>query len=140
MMSPGLMTLGGPPLVGRQDVFDARDLSYRRLEFLPRTAAGVTLVAEHHGGPLLGGHGAGARIGEEIDTAILCVDQEDVVVGRGECLLALGEGRDLEGFRHLDAEGFDDRAHIHPPGVVRPRLRPGLSARGGQSVAKLRLP
>jgi len=87
-------------------------ISHRRLETLPGSAAGVALVAEHHGGPLLGGHGAGAGVGEEIDAAVLGVEQEDVVVGRGKRLLALGVGRDLEGFRHLDAEGLDDRAHV----------------------------
>jgi hypothetical protein len=49
---------------------------------------------------------------------LLGIDQENIVVGRDERLLALGPGRDFERFRHLDAERLDDRAHAHPPGEV----------------------
>ena len=84
--------LGGATLVGREDVLHPGDLGDARLEALPRPAAGVALVAEHHRRPLLGGHGAGARVGEQIDAAVLGVEEEDVVVGRLQGRLPVGRG------------------------------------------------
>ena len=42
---------------------------------------GVGFVAAHHGGPLLGGHGAGAGIGQQVDQDVRALDEKQVVAG-----------------------------------------------------------
>ena len=62
-------------------------------------------------GPLLGGHGAGAGIGQQVDQDVARLDQEQVVAGRLEiplALLARGVAQRLDA---LDAEWLDDGAH-----------------------------
>ena len=44
-------------------------------------AAGVGFIAAHHGGPLFGGHGAGAGVGQQIDQDIAGVNQKQIVAG-----------------------------------------------------------
>jgi hypothetical protein len=58
----------------------------------------------------VGGHGAGAGIGEQIDEDIVGGQEKKVVERGAERLLALGAGRPVNGFDAFDAEGFDDRA------------------------------
>src|ERR1700688_1475979 len=55
--------LGGSALVGRDDVLVSEDILDGGAESFEAAAAGVTLVAFHDGGPLVGGHGSGAGIG-----------------------------------------------------------------------------
>jgi len=55
--------LGGAALVGGDHVAETGELVGHALEAEETFAAGVGFVAAHHGGPLFGGHGAGAGIG-----------------------------------------------------------------------------
>ena len=102
--------LGGAALVGGDDVLVAEDILNGGAELLEAAAAGVTLVAFHDGRPLVGGHGAGAGVGEQVDEDIVGRQQEKVVVRGAEQLLALRAGGPVDGFDALDAEWFDDRA------------------------------
>ena len=58
---------------------EAEDVLDRRLEAEPGPAAGVGLVAAHDRRPLLGAHGRGAAVGEQVDEDVLGLEQEDVV-------------------------------------------------------------
>ena len=49
------------------------------------------------GGPLVAGHRAGARIGQEIDQDVVRVEVEEVVPGRPERLVALLDRRQADG-------------------------------------------
>ena len=102
--------LGGAALVGRDDVLVAEDILNGSAELLEAAAAGITLVAFHHGGPLVGGHGASAGIGEQVDEDIVGGQKKEVVVRGAEQLLALRAGRPVNGLDALDAKGFDDGA------------------------------
>jgi hypothetical protein len=73
-------------------------------------AAGIALVAFHDGGPLVGGHGAGAGVGEQVDEDVVGREQEHVVVRGFEELFALGAGGPADGLDAFDAEGLDDGA------------------------------
>ena len=59
--------LGGAALVSRDHVAEAGEVVHRLFQAEKGLAAGVRFVAAHDGGPLLGGHGAGAGVGEEVD-------------------------------------------------------------------------
>src|ERR1019366_5385276 len=59
-------TLGGAALVGGDHVAETGQVVCHALEAEEAFAAGVGFVAAHHGGPLFGGHGAGAGIGEQV--------------------------------------------------------------------------
>ena len=72
--------LGGAALVRGDDVLVAEDVLDGIFEAVEAAAAGVALVAFHDGGPLVGGHGAGAGVGEQIDEHIVGREQEEVVV------------------------------------------------------------
>ena len=73
--------LGGAALVGGNHVAEAGEIVDHALQAEEALAAGVGFVAAHHGGPLLGGHGAGAGIGEQIDQDVAGFDEEEVVAG-----------------------------------------------------------
>ena len=100
--------LGGASLMRGDDVAVAEDVLDGILEAVEAAAAGVAFVAFHDGGPLVGGHGSGAGVGEQVDEDIVGGEQEKVVVGGFEKLLALFAGGPADGFDALDAEGFDD--------------------------------
>ena len=73
--------LGGAALVGGDHVAEAGEVVGHALEAEEALAAGVGFVAAHHGRPLLGGHGAGAGIGEQVDQDVARFDEEEVVAG-----------------------------------------------------------
>ena len=58
------------------DVPVAEDILNGILEAIEAAAAGVAFVAFHDGGPLVGGHGAGAGVGEQVDEDIVGGEQE----------------------------------------------------------------
>jgi hypothetical protein len=105
--------LGGASLMGGDDVAVSEDVLDGILEAVEAAAAGVAFVAFHDGGPLVGGHGSGAGVGEEIDEDIVGGEKEEVVVGGFEELLAVLARRPADGFDALDAEGFDDGLDGH---------------------------
>ena len=84
--------LGGTALVRGDDVAIAEDVLDGSAKLVEAAAAGVAFVAFHDGGPLVGGHGAGAGIGEEVDEHVIGVEEEEIVVGVAEVLLALRRG------------------------------------------------
>jgi hypothetical protein len=71
-------------------------------------ASGVRLVALHDACPLVGGHGAGAGVGEQVDEDVVGFKQEEVVMRGAKELFTLGAGGPANGFDGLDAEGLDD--------------------------------
>ena len=82
-------------------------------EVVEAATAGIALIAFHHGGPLVRGHGAGPGVGQQVDEHVIRGKQEDVEVGCGEDLLALGACGPVDGLDTLDAEGLDDGAERH---------------------------
>jgi hypothetical protein len=73
--------LGAASLVGRDEVLVAVVPMDRVLEVVVVDAPGVGLVAEHQPGPLAVAHGAGARVGEQVDVDILAAEKEGVEPG-----------------------------------------------------------
>ena len=71
---------GGASLMRGDDVFVAEDVLNGRFEVIEALAAGVAFVAFHDGGPLMGGHGACAGVGEEVDEDVFSGHEEEVVV------------------------------------------------------------
>ena len=104
--------LGGAALVGGDHVAETGKGVGHALEAEEAFAAGVGFVAAHHGGPLFGGHGAGAGIGEQVDQNMAGGDEEEVVACLFEVELALLRGGVVQRLDALDAERFDDGAHV----------------------------
>ena len=116
--------LGGPALVGRDDVAERPQLLDRLEEREPRRRAGVRLVAVLDGRPLVAAHGAGPRVGQQVDQDVLGVEREQVQPGRLDGGLALGAGRDADGLDGVDAEGLDDGPEAgHRPSIAASRVR-----------------
>ena len=88
--------LRGPPLVGREEVLEAENVPHRFRELVVGGGPGIALVAEHHLGPLGGGHGPGTRVGEEVDVHVVGFDIEEIVFGRVEDQLPLLPGSSVE--------------------------------------------
>ena len=111
--------LGGAPLVGGHHVAESGELVGHPLEAEEALAAGVGFVAAHHRRPLLGGHRAGAGIGQQVDQDVARFDQEEVVAGRFQIALAFRRRGVAQRLHALDAERFDDGAHeqIIAPGA-----------------------
>ncbi len=103
--------LGGPALMGGNHVAQAGEFVGDALEAKETLAARVGFIAAHERGPLFGGHGAGAGIGEKVDQNVVGFDEEEVVPGLLEIALALLGGGVMERFHALDPERFNDRSH-----------------------------
>jgi hypothetical protein len=100
--------LGCAALVGGDDVTVAGDVLDGALEVMEALAARIALIAFHDAGPLVGGHGAGSRVGEQIDEDVVGFEKEEVVVRGAEKLFTLGASGPADGLDALDAEGLDD--------------------------------
>ena len=101
--------LGGPTLVGGDDVREREQLLDRLEEHVPRRRAGVRLVAVLDRRPLVAAHRPGSRVGQQVDQHVLGVDREQVEAGRLERRLALVARGDPDGLDGVDAERLDDR-------------------------------
>ncbi len=69
-------------------------------------AAGVGLVAQHHARPLAVAHGAGAAVGQQVDVDIVGAQQEGVVAGLEQRLLAAPAVIIAQRLDHLDLPGL----------------------------------
>ena len=101
--------LGGPTLVGGDDVREREQRLDRLEEHVPRRRAGVRLVAVLDRRPLVAAHRARARVGQQVDEHVLGVDRKQVEAGRLERRLALVARGDADGLDGVDAERLDDR-------------------------------
>ena len=101
--------LGGPTLVGRDDVREREQLLDRLEERVPRRRAGVRLVAVLDRRPLVAAHRPGSRVGQQVDEHVLGVDREQVPARRLERRRALVARGDADGLDGVDAERLDDR-------------------------------
>jgi hypothetical protein len=63
-------------LVGRNDMAERPQLGDRGEEAEPRRGAGIRLVAALDAGPLLGAHGTGPRVGQQVDEDVGRVEVE----------------------------------------------------------------
>src|SRR5262250_2117264 len=70
---------GGPALMRGNDVVETEDGLHGIAETREARRAGIRFVAAHHGGPLFGGHGGGAAVGEEIDEDGFRIDEKEIV-------------------------------------------------------------
>ncbi len=98
-------------------------------EAIEAAAAGVAFVALHDGGPLMGGHGAGAGIGEQVDEHVVGGQEKQVVVRGLEKSFALGAGGPANGLDTFDAERLDDGLGDHEG---------SFGARGSESDSRTR--
>ena len=101
--------LGGPTLVGGDDVREREQLLDRLEERVPRRRAGVRLVAVLDRRPLVAAHRPGSRVGQQVDEHVLGVDREQVPARRLERRRALVARGDADGLDGVDAERLDDR-------------------------------
>src|SRR5579862_332614 len=108
--------LGSASLMRGDDVPVAENLLDRSFEMIEALASGVAFVAFHHAGPLVGGHGSGAGVGEEVDEHIIGGKKKQIVVRGFEQFFALLAGSPANGFDAFDAEGFDDGLDGHGSG------------------------
>ena len=100
--------LGGPALVRGNDMTIAEDVLDRVAKAVEAPAAGVTFVAFHDGGPLVGRHGAGAGVGQQVNQHVVRRQQEQVVVGGAQQLFALLARCPADRLDALDAERLND--------------------------------
>ena len=130
--------LGGAALVGGDDMLVSEDVLNGIAEAVEAAAAGVAFVALHDRGPLVGGHGAGAGIGKQVDQHIVGGEQKQVVVRGPQQLLAFFARGPADGLNTLNAEWLDDgpghaasflRSEIKSPAVSRVLRKGGNSWR-----------
>ena len=126
-------------LVGWDDVLERKEVLDALQEAVPGRRAGVRLVASLDPGPLLGGHGARAGIGEQVDQHIGGVQVEEVVPGRLQALLTLIDRRHPDRLDALDPERLDDRAPaLHAPPMVADGTGPPGSGAAAQPRCMMR--
>ena len=100
--------LGRPPLVGGQHVPEREELGDGVAEAVEGRRACVRLVAALDAGPLLGGHGACPRVGQQIHQDVVGVDPEEVMTGVLQVPGPLLAGRHPHRLHGVHAEGLDD--------------------------------
>ncbi len=100
--------LCGAALVRGDDVAETEDTLHRVAEARKAGRARIGFVAAHHRRPLLGGHGAEAGIGEQVNQDEFRGNQEQVVAGGFEKRLPLLTGCAGDGLDGLDAKRFND--------------------------------
>ena len=94
-----------PWCVGTKNL-EAENILHRGLETDERARARIRLVAAHDGGPLLGTHRAGARVGQQVNEDVFGLEREDVVARRFHGRFSFCGRDEADGFGHFDAKGF----------------------------------
>ncbi len=102
--------LGRATLVRGDHMLVAEDVLDGVAKMVEAPAAGIALVAQHDGRPLLRRHRAGARIGEQVDQHIVSRQQKQVVMRGPQQLFALLPRGPANRFDALDAKRLDDRS------------------------------
>ena len=105
--------LGGASLVRRNHVFVAENILNGTSEAVEAAAAGIAFIALHDGGPLVGRHGAGARIGQQVDEHVVGLKQKKVVVRGLKKFFALRTCGPANRLDTLDPERLDDGSGNH---------------------------
>ncbi len=98
--------LGAATLVGGDQLFVAVHLVHGVDEVVEAPGARIRLIAEHQTGPLVIGHRRRARVGEQIDVHVVGLQQERVVSGLPDRLVAFLASGHPDGFDHLDLPGL----------------------------------
>src|SRR5208337_3696730 len=111
----------GAALMSRNNVAKAENRLHGIAEAREAGRARIGLVAAHHGGPLLRGHGRRAGIREQVNQDCFRSDQKKIVPGLFDELLPFRACSPANGLNTLYAEWFDDRANRH--GVSRLSLQ-----------------
>ena len=112
-------------LVRGDHVAEAGEFIDHVLQAEETLAAGVGFVTAHHRRPLLRGHGAGAGIGQQVDQDVTRWNQEKVIAGFPQVLLAFVARGVPQRLYALDAERLDDGLH---------RARSGEAGRLGAAL------
>ena len=132
--------LGRPPLVRGDHVAEAGEIVGRALEPEEALAPGIRFIAAHQRGPLFGGHGAGSRIGQQVDQDVTRRDAEQVIAGLFEVAFALLAGSLPQRLDALDAERLDDGVHVGDyradSGRSSPWSKNSPRRRGGAEIAR----
>ncbi len=132
--------LGGPSLMGGDDLGEAGQLLDGVAEAVEGPAPGVRLVAVHHPRPLLRGHRSGAGVGEQVDDHLVAVQTEQVVAHPAERLLPLGPVGEGDGLDCVDPERLDDRPVRHGgPFAVVPAVLQSRKSRCGRGESDQRV-
>src|SRR5512146_616464 len=103
----------GASLVRRNDVLVSEYVLDRVTEAVVTFAPGVALVPFHDGTPLVGGHCAGARVGEQIDQDVIGREKKEVVVRVTKQLFAFLARSPADRFNALNAKRLDNGAGRH---------------------------
>jgi len=111
--------LGGAPLVGRDHVLEREQLLHGVAETLPRRRSRVALVTALEPRPLLGRHGARARVRQQVHKDAWAWHVEQVVTCTHKLFLAIRESRHGDRLDRMDPERLDDGCPltVHAPCV-----------------------
>ena len=101
----------GAPLVGWNHVPVSANVVHRLPEAVKTLASSVALVTLHDSCPLMGRHGAGSRIRQEVNQDLLRPQKEEVVIGCTQRALSLLTRGPMKRLHAFDPEGFDNGAN-----------------------------
>jgi len=76
--APKKNSFGSSSLVGRQNMFVARDILYSRFKLVEGFRSSVRLISKHHTSPLPWWHGPCTRVRQEINYDIFCFQKEGI--------------------------------------------------------------
>lgn len=97
--------------MGRLYVGHAKYVLHRLFEAEKAFGAGIRLVAEHHGAPLILAHSACATVGDAVDINIARAQTERVVSGLLQIFPPLFLCRLADWLNYLDSERFGNVFH-----------------------------
>ncbi len=98
--------LGAAALVGGHHIAVAVVGLHRLFQVVEVPAAGISLVAHHHAGPLPIAHGAGAAVGEQVNVGVGRAQQEGIVARLFQRFRSLLPTDHVDGLDHLDLPGL----------------------------------
>jgi len=96
--------LGGPALMGGDDVGVPEDPAHGAFEPEEALRPGVGFVGLHHSRPLAVAHGRGAAVRQQVDVDLFGGEPEDVEPGGLEGLLPVRPAGPADGFDNLDSD------------------------------------
>jgi hypothetical protein len=107
---------GAAALMRGDDEWETEDVVHRLPEAVEAPRAGIGLVPLDESRPLRLAHGAGPRVGQEVELDIRCGQLKDIPAGGVERALTLVARGRADGLDHLDPKRFARRPH-RPPSV-----------------------
>ena len=90
-------------LMNGNEILESENVAQGFFKMLIIAALSVCFITEHHAGPLVVAHGAGAGVGQQIDKDILRFQVEDVEVSFANALFAFFAGNEINRLYDLDS-------------------------------------